>query len=123
MNLALVGLGGALGAVARYLLTGLVHRFAAPTFPWGTAVVNILGSLVFGVIAGLLEQGFLTGSSTRLFVLVGVIGGFTTFSTFTFETFMLVRDGDLLRAGLNAAGQVAVAFLALWGGFMLARLR
>lgn len=123
MSLAWVALGGAAGAVARYVAAGLVHRVVPPTFPWGTFVVNVAGSFVFGVLAGLMEQGFLTSSPARLFVLVGVIGGFTTFSTFTFETFMLIRDGEFLRAGLNAAGQVIVAFLALWSGFTLARLR
>lgn len=123
MSLAWVALGGAVGAVARYVAAGLVHRVVPPTFPWGTFAVNVSGSLVFGVLAGLMEQGFFSGSPARLFVLVGVIGGFTTFSTFTFETFMLIRDGELLRAGVNVAGQVAVAFLALWGGFTLTRLR
>lgn len=123
MSLIWVALGGAIGAVARYLAAGLVHRIAPPTFPWGTLAVNVSGSLAFGAMAGLLEQGAPAGSHARLFVLIGLIGAFTTFSTFTFETFMLVRDGESLSAGLNVAGQVVVSFLALWGGFMLARLR
>ena len=123
MNLAWVALGGAVGAVARYAAAGLVHRLAPPTFPWGTFVVNVAGSFVFGALAGLMEQGFLSGPQVRLFVLIGVIGGFTTFSTFTFETFMLIRDGEFLRAGLNVFGQVVVSFLALWSGFTIARLR
>jgi CrcB protein len=117
VNLLAVGVGGAIGAMARYLLSGAVHRWIPGFFPYGTFVVNIVGCLVFGVIVGLAESRFVVGPGTRAFLLVGVIGGFTTFSSFTFETFELVRGGQILAAGVNVIGQVAIGFLALWAGF------
>ena len=103
--------------MARYLLGGVVHRWIPGFFPYGTFVVNVLGCLVFGLIVGLAESRFVVGPGARAFLLVGVLGGFTTFSSFTFETFELVRSGQLLAAGANVIGQVAIGFLALWAGF------
>lgn len=122
MNVLLVALGGAVGAVSRYGLGGLVHRYASPYFPYGTFAVNVLGCLVFGVLAGLSEQRFVLGPQARAFLLLGILGGFTTFSSFTFESFQLLRDGELARAFVNIAGQVAIALGALWAGFVLARV-
>ena len=117
VNLISVGVGGAIGAMARYLLGGAVHRWIPGFFPYGTFVVNIVGCLVFGVIVGLAESRFVVGPGARAFLLVGVLGGFTTFSSFTFETFELVRSGQVLAAGMNVIGQVAIGFVALWAGF------
>lgn len=121
MNVLLVAIGGALGAVSRYGLGGLVHRFTPPDFPYGTFVVNIVGCLVFGVLAGLAEQRFALGPQARAFLLIGVLGGFTTFSSFTFESFQLLRDAEVARAFINIAGQVVIGLAALWAGFVLAR--
>lgn len=117
----LVAVGGALGAVARYGLGGFVHRYAPPTFPYGTFVVNVTGCLAFGLIAGLSEQRAVIGPAARTFLLIGVLGGFTTFSTYGFETFGLLRDMELGRALANAAGQVIVGVFALWVGYVIAR--
>ncbi len=122
MNVFLVGVGGALGAVARYGLGGLVHRYTSPHFPYGTFVVNVSGCLVFGVLAGLAEQRFVLGPQARAFLLIGILGGFTTFSSFTFESFQLLRDAEYARAIANVAGQVLVGLIALWAGFVVARL-
>jgi CrcB protein len=118
----LVGVGGALGSVARYALDGLVLRLASPYFPSGTFVVNVVGCLAFGLILGLADgRLFPLTPTTRVFLLIGVLGGFTTFSTFTFETFRLVRDGDYVRGAVNAGGQVLVGYLAMWGGYIAVR--
>jgi len=122
VNTLLVAVGGALGAVARYALTGLVHRVASPYFPYGTFAVNVVGCLVFGVIVGLADERFVIGAPARVFLLIGVVGGFTTFSSYTFETFELVRDLQFLRATLNSVGQVVVGLAALWAGYSGARL-
>ena len=100
---------------------GAVQRLMPGFFPYGTFVVNVVGCLVFGVIVGLAESRFIVGPSGRAFLLIGVIGGFTTFSSFTFESFELLRTGQVLPAAVNVAGQVVLGFLALWAGFGLGR--
>lgn len=116
-----IAIGGAIGASARYLVGGIVHRFAPPFFPWGTFTVNLVGCLVFGVVAGLAEHRFVVGPVGRAFVMIGILGGFTTFSSFTFETFELLRDGQVGRAAFNVAGQVVLGLVGLWAGFVLTR--
>jgi CrcB protein len=118
----LIALGGAIGSVARYALAGAVHRFASPYFPYGTFVVNITGCLVFGAIFALSEQRFVIGPPVRAFLLIGVLGGFTTSSSFTFETFQLVRDGEMLLAAANAVGQLVVGLAAFWLGTAVVRV-
>ena len=122
MHLLLIGIGGALGAIARYALAGLVHRFTSPFFPYGTVAVNLVGCLCFGLIVGLADERFVIGPTGRAFVLIGLIGGFTTFSSYTFETFELLRAGDVARAMANAGGQVIGGLIALWAGYSLARV-
>jgi CrcB protein len=117
----LVALGGAIGSAARYALAGAVHRFAPPYFPYGTFVVNVAGCLAFGFIFAVSEQRFVIGPPLRAFLLVGVLGGFTTFSSFTFETFQLLRDGELLLSGINAVGQLIVGLTAFWLGTTIVR--
>jgi fluoride exporter len=117
----LVAFGGAIGSLARYLLAGAVHRFTSPYFPYGTFVVNVTGCLVFGALFAISEERFVIGPPLRAFLLIGVLGGFTTFSSFTFETFQLLRDGELLMAGANAVGQVVVGLAAFWIGATIVR--
>jgi CrcB protein len=117
----LVAAGGALGSVARYALDGFVLRLASPMFPSGTFVVNVVGCLIFGIIIALAETRSVLTPTGRVFLLIGLLGGFTTFSTYTFETFQLVRSGEYARGLLNALGQVLVAYLALWAGFAATR--
>ncbi len=116
-----VAIGGAIGAASRYLLAGAVHRVAPATFPYGTFIVNTFGCFLFGVIAGVAEERSAIGPEARRFLLVGVLGGFTTFSSYTYESFALVRDGQLASAFANTAGQVVIGFAALWAGYVLAR--
>ncbi len=121
MILVYVAVGGAIGSGGRYLLTGLVNRGAAPHSPWGTFVVNILGCFVFGVIAAMAERRAPLPPAGRAFLLAGVLGGFTTFSSYTFETFMLLRAGQAARAVVNAGAQVVLGLGALWAGYAVGR--
>jgi fluoride exporter len=122
VTLVLIGIGGATGAIARYLLGGAVHQWLPGFFPYGTFVVNVIGCIVFGLIVGVAESRFVIGPDARAFLLVGVLGGFTTFSSFTFESFELVRTGQILAAGVNIIGQIAIGFIGLWAGFGLGRV-
>jgi CrcB protein len=121
MNLVVIALGGAVGALARYGLSGAVHRFASPYFPWGTFVVNVAGCLVFGFIAGLTDERLTIDQTTRAFLLVGVLGAFTTFSTFSFETVELLRNGETAAALMNAGGQLMLGMVAMFGGVLVGR--
>lgn len=117
----LVGAGGALGAMARHGVNALVHqRLWSARFPLGILVVNVAGSFAIGLLGGLLASNRLSwGSSARTFVIVGVLGGFTTFSSFSFDTLALTREGLTAQAAWNVAGQVLLSLLAVWLGFAL----
>jgi CrcB protein len=117
VQLILIALGGALGSVCRYGLSTVVQRLTSPFFPYGTFVVNVVGCLVFGVIIGAARERFVLGPSERAFLLIGILGGFTTFSTFTYETFALLQDGETVRALTNALGQLVCGLVALWAGY------
>ena len=121
-GILLVALGGALGSVARYKLSGLVlHHTIDWRFPAGTFAVNVLGCLVAGVLAGLVERHELFSADTRLFLFTGILGGFTTFSAFGLETMFLLRRGEVLIAGSNIVLSVIVGLAALWFGLWVAR--
>lgn len=122
MNLVAVAVGGALGAVARYGVTALMHRLVPGPFPIGTATVNIIGGLLVGFVAGLLaarEGG--APSAAHLFLIVGVCGGFTTFSAFSLETVRLAQAGSGLLAMVSVVAQVAGAIIATGVGLWLAK--
>jgi fluoride exporter len=121
LNLLLVAIGGGLGSAARYLLSTLVLRLSGSLFPSGTFAVNLIGCLVFGVIAGASEQRVPLAPASRTFLLVGVLGGFTTFSSYAFESYALLRDGQVAAASLNIVGQVLAGLLGVWMGFALGR--
>jgi len=118
----LVGLGGFLGTVARYGLGGFVARLrGGGTFPLETLIINVTGCLVIGGLAGISEtRGVFTGT-TRAFLFIGVLGGFTTFSSFGYETFQLVRDGQWYWAALSVMLQVGLGLGAVWAGDTLVR--
>ena len=117
-----VAAGGAIGSAARYLLAGLVHRFTSAYFPYGTFAVNMFGCLAFGVIFGLTEQRFVISPAARAFLLIGVLGGFTTFSSYAFESFQLIRDAQYLRASVNVAGQAVLGLVCFWLGYLANRV-
>jgi CrcB protein len=123
-HVLLVGTGGFIGAVLRYWVSGLVQRLdPLLAFPYGTLVVNGVGSLLIGVLAGLAESRNVLGTDLRTFLLIGVLGAFTTFSTFSYETLALLRDGEHLKAGANVIGTVLLCLVAVWIGFGLATVR
>jgi CrcB protein len=117
-----IALGGALGSVARYGCSGLAARWFGETFPWGTLIINVLGSLVIGFFATLTgpDGRILVAPDARQFVMVGLCGGYTTFSSFSLQTLNLVRDGDMLAAGGNIVGSVALCLVAVWLGHVAA---
>jgi CrcB protein len=121
LNLLLIAIGGALGSTARYLFSLLIQRASGTLFPIGTFAVNCVGCLVFGAIAGAAEQRVQVAPQLRLFLLVGILGGFTTFSSYAFESFVLVRDGQFAAASVNIVGQVIAGLGGMWIGFAIGR--
>ena len=116
-----VGIGGCLGSLARYWLSGAVYRYMGGGFPYGTLAVNVLGCFLLGGIMGLVEYRQLFSPNVRVFLTIGILGGFTTFSTFGFETFALLRDQQYFSALGNVAGNVIVGFAAVLAGWFLAK--
>lgn len=116
-----VALGGAVGSLARHVVNaGCAHLLARPV-PYATAAVNLIGSLAIGVLAGLIASGRLSMTpSTRAFVFVGVLGGFTTFSSFVLDTLTLAQSGDRSLALSNVAGQMVVGLIAVFAGYYAA---
>ena len=120
-SIFVVALGGAVGSVVRLKLSGWVlHRTIEWRFPLGTFLVNVIGCLVIGILAGYAAKEDLLSPDARLFLFTGLLGGFTTFSAFGLETFYLMRRGDLLVAGIYVVGSVLAGLVALWLGFGLA---
>jgi fluoride exporter len=117
-----VAIGGALGSMARYGCSGFVARLIGATFPFGTLVVNVSGAVVIGFFAALsLPEGrFLVPPSGRLFVMTGICGGYTTFSTFSLETLNLMRDGEWFMAFANIMLSVVLCMVAVWLGYAAA---
>src|SRR5688572_10665817 len=124
MTVLWVALGGALGSVARYACSGIAVSWLGAGFPYGTLFVNASGSFTIGLLAALVASGGrpLLGADARAFLLVGVLGGFTTFSSFSLETLNLVRSGALGAAILNVAGSVVLCLAAVSLGFASAGL-
>ncbi|MGE3955614.1 MAG: fluoride efflux transporter CrcB [Vicinamibacterales bacterium] len=123
MNILLIAIGGAVGSVCRYLVTGVVLRAFGTLFPAGTFVVNVVGCLAFGLVTGLAQDRITLTPEMRALLLAGVLGGFTTFSSYMNESVVLVREGQFLWAGLNLGGQVVAGFVAFWIAFSVASWR
>lgn len=114
--------GGVLGTLARYFLSGTIHRIFGVAFPFGTLAVNLIGCFVIGFLAVLAEEKFLLGPNARIFLMIGFCGAFTTFSTFILETANLTKDGESLYAFMNIALSILLGFLVFRLGVMLARI-
>ena len=119
MTLLWIAAGGALGSVARYLFSTAILRVTGSLLPIGTFGVNLVGCVLFGAIAGAAEQRVQLAPDLRMFLLVGVLGGFTTFSSFAFESVSLLRDGQFVAAAVNIVGQVLAGLIGLWAGYVL----
>ena len=117
-----VALGSALGGAARFFCTGVAAKLFGETFPWGTLLVNVLGSFIIGFFATLTDPDgrMFAGTTTRQFVMTGILGGFTTFSSFSLQTLNLANDGEWLQVGGNVVGSVVLCLVAVWLGHMLA---
>ena len=116
-----IAVGSALGGVGRHWCSGLIARHFGETFPWGTLLVNVLGSLLIGLFATLTgpDGRWFLGSTARQFFMIGVFGGFTTFSSFSLQTLNLIQDGDWFRAFANVAGSVLLCLIGVWLGHMI----
>ena len=121
-KLVLMFAAGGLGAMARFGLGGLIQRWLGGGFPYGTFVINVLGCLMFGLIWSLAEDRLVISGDTRLILLTGFMGSFTTFSTFAFETTGLLRNSEWFFAMGNILGQTILGLLAVVGGMALGRL-
>ena len=113
-----IAIGGALGSVARYWCAVVAARLFGETFPWGTLIVNIVGSFIIGFFATLTgpDGRFVAGTLVRQFVMIGICGGYTTFSAFSIQTLDLIQNGEWLRAGANIVGSVVFCLIAVWLG-------
>jgi len=118
-----VAAGGALGSMARFWMTGVISALTGPRFPYGTLLINASGSLVIGVVAGLTLTPARMGMhpDLRIFLMVGICGGFTTFSAFSLQTLELLQTGDVVPATLYVAGSVILCMLAVWLGWTVGR--
>ncbi|MCW5553629.1 MAG: fluoride efflux transporter CrcB [Verrucomicrobiae bacterium] len=117
-----VAVGGALGSVGRFWLSGIIAGRYGETFPWGTLLVNLSGSFAIGFIATLTSPDgrWLAPVGLRQFLIYGVLGGYTTFSSFSWQTLELAQNGEYWRAGGNVLGSVALCLVAVWLGHLLA---
>lgn len=118
----LVFIGGGIGSVFRYLLSGWVYKILGTDFPYGTFAVNVIGCFVIGLFLTMAEDRFLISPSFRIFFAVGLLGGFTTFSTFSFETVGLLKDGAIAFGLLNVAVSIVVGLTATWVGTLAGRI-
>ena len=121
-NYLWIALGGALGSVARFWCNGVISRQFGETFPWGTLLVNVLGSFVIGFFVTITgtEGRWFASPSFRQFFAIGVCGGYTTFSSFSLQTLHLAEEGQWLKAGGNVLASIALCLLAVWIGHVLA---
>ncbi len=117
----MIALGGATGAVSRYLLAGWAQKLTTLKFPIGTLAVNIIGCLLIGFLASALAGPLLVRQEYRVALLVGLLGGFTTFSSFGWETLQLLGDGQLTLAAVNIFASNSLGLLAVWAGARAAR--
>jgi len=116
-----VAIGGALGSAGRFWLSGVVARHFGETFPWGTLLINVTGSFAIGFFATLTgsDGRWLVSPSSRTFFMVGICGGYTTFSSFSLQTLNLVNEGEWMRAALNVFLSVALCLAGVWLGWLL----
>ena len=123
IKLLFVGIGGFFGAISRYLASGYVHTLLdKPNFPYGTLAVNVLGCFLIGFLNGIFESRQIFNPELRLFVFIGFLGGFTTFSTFGYELFSFLRDSQFLSTLLNLFFSIFLGLLAVWFGHILSKL-
>jgi fluoride exporter len=117
----IVGLGGAIGTILRYIIGGLDYRFSSGVFPVSTLVVNVTGSLIIGFLWGIVDR-FEISPNLRIFIFIGILGGYTTFSTFSIETFNLMRAGEYRIAFINSGLSVILSIGAVFSGYIASKM-
>jgi fluoride exporter len=117
----LIGIGGFIGSVARYYSQQIVSKIFPSPLPYGTLSVNVLGCLIIGLVYGLSEKGNVLSPEWRLFLATGLCGGFTTFSTFSYENIQLLRDGEFLYASAYIVLSVVLCLFSTYGGFLVTK--
>ena len=121
-KLFLIGLAGFIGTLTRYWMSGVMARRYGETFPVGTLAVNLVGCFLVGLLFHLLQERFLVNQTMRTVILIGFLGGFTTFSSFGLQTFTLLQDGQFGLAALNVTASNVVGMLLVWAGYTLAKI-
>ncbi|MEO5357691.1 MAG: fluoride efflux transporter CrcB [Nitrospirae bacterium YQR-1] len=121
-NYLIVGTGGFLGAIVRYIMSVFIGRRLGINFPWGTLIINVSGSFAVALIMSLFTEKYMVNPQWRLFLVVGFLGAYTTFSTFEYETGQLIEGGEFLYAALNVLLSVIAGFIALKSGEFIAKL-
>ncbi len=121
VEIGVIAAGGALGAMMRFWVSSAVYAWLGRGFPWGTLSVNLIGSFIIGLAFVLLTERLTVGSEIRAFIMIGFLGAFTTFSTFSLETLALMQEGLLLKAATNILVSVFLCIVATWSGMLLAR--
>ena len=119
----IVGIGGSLGAISRFVIENLVNEFINTSiFPFGTLAVNLLGCLIIGFLFGIIAVSQLIGPRARLLMITGFLGALTTFSSFGYETFILIEKKEIITALLNILTQVIIGLFAVWAGYAISRM-
>jgi len=121
MKIFIIGIGGFIGAILRYGISGWVHRMLGAGFPYGTLAVNVLGSFILGFFLFMAEGRFTISPMLRNFIAIGILGALTTFSTFSYETFMLLQENLYLQVTMNILLNIFLTLSAIWAGMTLAR--
>lgn len=120
-NILLVAVGGAIGSVARYLVGLWATRLAGPNFPWGTLTVNVVGAFAIGLLVEMVARRFDASTEIRAFIVTGILGGFTTWSSFTLDTMVLFERGEIGLSALYLLASLLVSFAAIFAGLALGR--
>ena len=120
-KIILIGVAGFVGTLLRYWIAGFVTRQSGETFPWGTLAVNIVGCLIAGAVFHLAEERSLFDPTTRTVIMIGLLGGFTTFSSYGLQTFTLLKDGAIGLATLNLVASNVLGLFMVWLGYGLAK--
>lgn len=121
-KLLLIGFAGFVGTLSRYWMSGVIAKRYGETFPMGTLVVNLLGCFLVGLLFYLLEERFLVNQAVRSAILIGFLGGYTTFSSFGLQSFTLMQDGEFGLAVLNITASNVIGLLLVWAGYTLAKI-
>ncbi|MBB71378.1 MAG: fluoride efflux transporter CrcB [Legionellales bacterium] len=122
IELGFIALGGALGAVLRFITVMGTHQLLGRSFPYGTLVVNVVGSLIVGIVTVMLFERYNVSGNFRAFLIIGVLGAFTTFSTFSIETLTLFMDGNVIKSMTNILANILCCLLAVWLGTAIGKL-